>query len=190
MARCSLSSLRISRTKSRISSPPTSIITPTLALAARCASSPIPRKTRSGTRWRRRTGISSGRSDRIFQTGRTHEQWWSFDGRIFFEHDPTERFFGLGNDSRLGGESNYQTKQVYVRALFGWNISKILQLALSLPAALRAHQRMAPSTRSRRRDGLSQRQRDQRGQRGLQRSPRQLRYARSRSIFRGPAGSP
>jgi len=69
-------------------------------------------------------------ADLNFSTGRTHEQWWSFDGRIFFEHDPTERFFGLGNDSRLGGESNYETKQVYVRALFGWNISKNLQLAL------------------------------------------------------------
>jgi len=68
--------------------------------------------------------------DLNFSTGRTHEEWWSFDGRIFFEHDPTERFFGIGNDSRLGGESNYETKQVYVRALFGWNVTKNFQVAL------------------------------------------------------------
>ena len=68
--------------------------------------------------------------DLSFATGRTHDQWWSFDGRIFFERDPTERFFGIGNDSRLGGESNYTTQQVYLRAAFGWNISKNFQVAL------------------------------------------------------------
>jgi hypothetical protein len=68
--------------------------------------------------------------DLNFSTGRKHDQWWSFAGRIFFEHDPTERFFGIGNDSRLGGESNYETKQVYVRALFGWNVSEHFQIAL------------------------------------------------------------
>jgi outer membrane protein assembly factor BamA len=70
--------------------------------------------------------------DLNFSSGRTHEKWWSFEGRVFFEHDPTERFFGIGNDSRLGGESNYMTKQVYVRTLFGWNITKNLQIALVL----------------------------------------------------------
>ena len=70
--------------------------------------------------------------DLNFSTGRTHENWWSFDGRIFFERDPTERFFGIGNDSRLGGESNYTTQQLYVRALFGWNVSRNFQVALVL----------------------------------------------------------
>lgn len=70
--------------------------------------------------------------DLNFSTGRTHESWWSFDGRVFFEKDPTERFFGIGNDSRLGGESNYTTEQVYVNTLFGWNLSRNFQLALVL----------------------------------------------------------
>ena len=48
---------------------------------------------------------------------------------MFFERDPTERFFGIGNDSRLGGESNYTTEQVYVKGVFGWNITKQLQLS-------------------------------------------------------------
>jgi hypothetical protein len=68
--------------------------------------------------------------DLNYATGRTNEKWWSFEGRIFFERDPTERFFGIGNDSRLGGETNYTTEQVYVRAKFGWNITKNLQLAI------------------------------------------------------------
>ncbi|MGH8275216.1 MAG: BamA/TamA family outer membrane protein [Steroidobacteraceae bacterium] len=68
--------------------------------------------------------------DLNYATGRTQENWWSFEGRIFFERDPTERLFGIGNDSRLGGESNYTTEQVYVRAKFGWNITRNLQLAI------------------------------------------------------------
>jgi hypothetical protein len=68
--------------------------------------------------------------DLSYSTGRTRERWWSFDGRFFFERDPTERFFGLGNGSRLGGESNYTTEQVYGKGIFGWNLNQKLQLAL------------------------------------------------------------
>jgi hypothetical protein len=68
--------------------------------------------------------------DLNYATGRTHESWYSLEGRLFFERDPTDRFFGIGNDSRLGGESNYTTEQVYVRGKLGWNITKALQLAI------------------------------------------------------------
>ncbi len=68
--------------------------------------------------------------DLSFSTGRTREHWWSFDGRLFFERDPTERFFGIGNNSRLGKETNYTTEQVYLMAKLGLNLTKNLQLAL------------------------------------------------------------
>src|SRR5579859_4592814 len=58
-----------------------------------------------------------------YETGRTHHDWWSFTGRLFFERDPTERFFGVVNDSREGTETNYTTEQFYLRALFGWNVT-------------------------------------------------------------------
>jgi hypothetical protein len=67
--------------------------------------------------------------DLNYATGRTHETWYSMEGRLFFERDPTDRFFGIGNDSRLGGESNYTTEQVYVRGKLGWNLTRNLQLA-------------------------------------------------------------
>lgn len=67
-----------------------------------------------------------------YETGRTHHDWWSFTGRLFFERDPTERFFGIGNASRLGQETNYTTEQLYFRGLFGWNITPNLQLAAVL----------------------------------------------------------
>ena len=72
------------------------------------------------------------RVDVDYQTGRTHEQWWSFEGRFYFEKDPTERFFGVGNDSRLGNQTNYTTNQIYGLGVFGLNFTKNLQLALSL----------------------------------------------------------
>jgi hypothetical protein len=68
--------------------------------------------------------------DLNYATGRLHETPFSLEGRLYFERDPTDRFFGFGNDSRLGGESNYTTEQVYVRGKFGWNITKALQLAV------------------------------------------------------------
>ena len=67
--------------------------------------------------------------DLNYETGRTHHDWWTFTGRFFFERDPTERFFGIGNSSREGQETNYTTEQLYFRGLFGWNITPNLQLA-------------------------------------------------------------
>jgi outer membrane protein assembly factor BamA len=64
-----------------------------------------------------------------FQTGRERKNWWSFEGRFYFEKDPTERFFGIGNDSRLGNETNYTTNQFYGLAVLGLNLSEQLQLA-------------------------------------------------------------
>jgi hypothetical protein len=67
--------------------------------------------------------------DLNYETGRTHHDRFSFTGRFFFERDPTERFYGIGNASRLGQESNYTTEQLYFRGLLGWNITPDLQLA-------------------------------------------------------------
>jgi hypothetical protein len=65
-----------------------------------------------------------------YQTGRQHKKWWSFEGRFFFEKDPTERFFGTGNHSKQGNQSNYTTKQIYGEAIFGINFTDKLQFSL------------------------------------------------------------
>jgi len=72
------------------------------------------------------------RVDFDYQTGRTHKNWWSFEGRLFWEKDPTERFFGVGNDTRLGNETNYTTNQLYALGVFGINFTEDLQLALNV----------------------------------------------------------
>jgi hypothetical protein len=68
--------------------------------------------------------------DLSYATGRTRENWYSLEGRIYFERDPTDRFYGFGNDSPTSGESNYTTEQVYVHGKLGFNLSKDLQVAL------------------------------------------------------------
>ncbi len=85
------------------------------------------------TQWYAIAAISQTIERRVdfrYATGRTHQGWWSFEGRFFFERDPTERFFGLGNDSRLGTETNYSTEQVYGDAKLGLNLSSEFQIAL------------------------------------------------------------
>ena len=69
--------------------------------------------------------------DLDYQAGREHKKWWSFEGRFFFEKDPTERFYGLGNHSHEGNQSNYTTEQLYGEAIFGLNFSDRLQLSMT-----------------------------------------------------------
>ncbi|HUO06123.1 MAG TPA: BamA/TamA family outer membrane protein [Candidatus Binataceae bacterium] len=69
--------------------------------------------------------------DLDFQTGREHKKWWSFEGRFFFERDPTERFFGLGNKSSQGNQTNYTTEQLYFEGMFGINVTENLQLSIT-----------------------------------------------------------
>jgi hypothetical protein len=66
--------------------------------------------------------------DVFYSTGRQHDRRWSLDLRFFYEKDPTERFFGIGNNTSESGQSNYTTKQVYGESKIGLNITPNLQL--------------------------------------------------------------
>ncbi|HEY6419911.1 MAG TPA: BamA/TamA family outer membrane protein [Candidatus Binataceae bacterium] len=68
--------------------------------------------------------------DLNYETGRDRTKWWSFQGRFYFERDPTERFYGLGNNSARGNETNFTTEQVYGQAALGINFTKNLQLQI------------------------------------------------------------
>src|SRR6266436_6040843 len=68
--------------------------------------------------------------DLDYQTGRDRKKWWSFEGRFFFERDPTERFFGQGNHSHEGNQSNYTTEQLYGQAILAVNFSERLQFSM------------------------------------------------------------
>ena len=51
-------------------------------------------------------------------------------GSPYFERDPTERFYGVGNNSSEGNESNYTTQQLYAEGIVGWNFTEQLQLSV------------------------------------------------------------
>ncbi len=83
------------------------------------------------TQWYAQAGASqriARNVDLDYATGRTHQQWWSMNLRFFFERDPTDRFFGIGNNTPLRDQTNFTTEQIYMQALFGWNITHTLQL--------------------------------------------------------------
>ena len=69
------------------------------------------------------------RFDAAYSTGITRQQRWSLDTRIFFERDPTERFYGIGNSTSSNAETNYTTEQGYVEARLGWNLNPVWQVA-------------------------------------------------------------
>jgi hypothetical protein len=68
--------------------------------------------------------------DLDYAIGRTHLKDFSFEAHFFFERDPTERFFGIGNSSSQGNETNFTTEQLYFEATLGYNITPRLQIAL------------------------------------------------------------
>lgn len=70
--------------------------------------------------------------DFSYSSGLKRQTQWSVEGRLVYDRDPTDRFFGLGNSSDEHDESNYTTEQGYVEARVGWNYSPTLQLALDM----------------------------------------------------------
>jgi outer membrane protein assembly factor BamA len=68
--------------------------------------------------------------DLRYSTGLTRQQRWSFDGRLLYDRDPTDRFFGLGNTSSEHDETNYTTDQQYLELRSGLNLSPNFQIAL------------------------------------------------------------
>jgi len=68
--------------------------------------------------------------DLRYSTGLTRQRRWSFDGRLLYDRDPTDRFFGLGNNSSTHDETNYTTDQQYLELRLGFNLSPHWQIAL------------------------------------------------------------
>ncbi len=70
--------------------------------------------------------------DVLYSTGRTRQDSWSFDGRLRYRRDPTERFFGIGNNSQEANETNFTTEQLFAEARLGWNLTHEMQIAVEL----------------------------------------------------------
>jgi outer membrane protein assembly factor BamA len=70
--------------------------------------------------------------DAEFQHGRTRNDRWSFTGSLIADTDGTPRFFGIGNHTPEGAETNFTARQQLARAQIGLNLSRIWQLAYAL----------------------------------------------------------
>ena len=66
--------------------------------------------------------------DLDYQTGRTHQDLFSFEGRFFFERDPTDRFYGIGNETPQNRETTFTTQQLYGVGTVGLNVTENLQV--------------------------------------------------------------
>ena len=79
--------------------------------------------------------IVAGAEERIerefnaeYQSGRSREERWSFNGSLIYDRDGTPRFFGIGNDSPAIDETDYTEQQELVQAQVGLNLSHAWQL--------------------------------------------------------------
>jgi outer membrane protein assembly factor BamA len=70
--------------------------------------------------------------DIAYSTGLTRQRWWSHTTHLAFDRSATERFFGVGNTSKLGSVSNFTLEQLYIESRFGINFTPNFQIALEL----------------------------------------------------------
>ncbi|MGH9342686.1 MAG: hypothetical protein ACRD19_02845, partial [Terriglobia bacterium] len=73
---------------------------------------------------------NAGSLELDWATGLQRRKWWSLEGHFYFQQNPTERFFGLGNNSNHNKQSIYALQQLYLDMIFGVNITPYLQVAL------------------------------------------------------------
>jgi hypothetical protein len=85
------------------------------------------------SQWYAIAGASQGDQSSLeleYAKGMERSERWSFDGHFLYQRNPTERFFGLGNNSAESDQTNYALLQVYGDAIIGFNFTPHLQLAL------------------------------------------------------------
>jgi Omp85 superfamily domain len=66
--------------------------------------------------------------DGEYQIGRTREDRWSINYSLIYDRDGTPRFYGIGNQSRLGAETNYIGQQDFGQVQIGLNLNHIWQI--------------------------------------------------------------
>ena len=66
--------------------------------------------------------------DAEYQTGRQREQRWSIGYSLIYDRDGTPRFYGIGNRTRSGDETNFTNNQELAQIQVGLNFSHEWQL--------------------------------------------------------------
>jgi Omp85 superfamily domain len=71
-------------------------------------------------------------ADLLYTTGLSRQTPWSYSVHLQYDRSATDRFFGIGNDTSEGAQTNYTNEQVLLDATLGWNLSPALQLGWTL----------------------------------------------------------
>jgi len=66
--------------------------------------------------------------DGEYQLGRLRDQRWSLSFSAIYDRSGTERFYGIGNDSPKGDETNYTNTQELAQVQVGLNFNHVWQL--------------------------------------------------------------
>jgi surface antigen Omp85-like protein len=81
--------------------------------------------------WSAQAGIKQ-RVERSFdgeyQRGRLRNERWSLGVSVIYDRSGTERFYGIGNDSPKGDETNYTNSQKLAQVQVGLNFNHVWQL--------------------------------------------------------------
>jgi len=63
-----------------------------------------------------------------FQNGRLRNSRWSISAALLYDRDGTPRFYGFGNSSPLGAQTNYTNEQEMLQAQVGLNLGHAWQV--------------------------------------------------------------
>ena len=70
--------------------------------------------------------------DGEYQTGRLRDRRWSVSLSAIYDRDGTPRFYGIGNRSAAGNQTNFTSEQEALQAQIGLNLSHAWQLEYTL----------------------------------------------------------
>jgi Omp85 superfamily domain len=68
--------------------------------------------------------------DLDYADGLSRNNGFFLEGRFYFEHDPSSRYFGSGNDSHYSDQSNYTLEQLFGDGLLGFRPTRTVAIVL------------------------------------------------------------
>lgn len=72
--------------------------------------------------------------DGEYATGILRQSPWSFDASMVYNRDGSPHFYGIGNDTRLSGQTDFTDQQKYLQGTVGLNLTHTWQLGYTFRA--------------------------------------------------------
>jgi hypothetical protein len=72
--------------------------------------------------------------DGEYDAGILRQDLLSFDASLVYDREGSPRFYGLGNNSHLSGQTNYTDQQKYLQTILGFNVTHAWQIGYTFRA--------------------------------------------------------